>query len=101
MTSLKEDPLGAGVQQGSEPDVRVCPQLQAMINSKLSQEEQEAARNRIDLAWKLWSWMGKNNLGVDDVASTAQISSYEVSMALAGDAGEPVIEKLNQIMQST
>lgn len=86
MTSLKEDPLDAGVQQGSKSDVRVCPQLQAMINSKISQEEREAARNRIDFAWSLWSWMGENNLGVVEVASKAKTSSYEVSMALAGDA---------------
>lgn len=98
MTSLKEDHLGAGVQQGSKPDVRVCPQLQAMINSKLSQEEQEAARNRIELVWKLWSWMGESNLGVDEVASMAQISSYDVSMALAGDAGDEITKKLIVIM---
>lgn len=98
MISDTGDPLGARVRQGSKPDVVVCPQLQALIDSKISQEEQKAARNRIDLAWKLWSWMGKNNLGVDDVASMAQISSYEVSMALAGDAGDEIAKRLIVIM---
>lgn len=98
MISGTGDPIGARVLQGSKPDVMFCPQLQALINSKISQEEQEAARNRIELAWKLWSWMGKNNLGVDEVASMAQISSHEVSMALAGDAGDEITKKLIVIM---